>query len=364
VAGIIGAAGNNGDGVAGVNWISPIVPVRVIGKCGGFISDIADGMRWAAGLPVSGVPANAHPARVLNLSLGGVGACSPTYQNAIDAINAAGSIVVVAAGNNGSNLNFNTFQPANCNNVIAVAATDRDGDKAIYSNYGSTVEISAPGGETFTGSPDPAPQNGILSTLNTGVTSPITGTYSYYQGTSMAAPHVAGVLSLMASISPTLNFTQSLQTLQDTARNFPAGSSCNTSICGSGIVDAGAALDAIDSPIVPTETATASATPTASNTPTATATGTPTPSTTPSPTETASATATASSTATMTPTSSNTATSSPSVTTSPTPTETPRPTLGAAPLDQFLYLPIIALQTAGASHTLMRGPFVVHSTVE
>ena len=98
-AGTIGAASNNGVGVAGVNWVSKILPVRVLGKCGGYTSDIADGMRWAAGLAVSGVPTNANPAKVLNLSLGGSGACGATYQDAINAIVAAGTTVVVSAGN-------------------------------------------------------------------------------------------------------------------------------------------------------------------------------------------------------------------------------------------------------------------------
>jgi len=131
VAGTIGAASNNDSGVAGINWVSPLVPVRVVGKCFGFISDIADGMRWAAGLAVSGVPANPHPAKVLNLSLSGPGVCSATYQNAINAVNAVGSIIVVSAGNNGSDLRFNSYQPANCNGVITVAATDRGGDLAL-----------------------------------------------------------------------------------------------------------------------------------------------------------------------------------------------------------------------------------------
>ena len=103
-------------------------------------------MRWAAGLSVPGVPANANPAKVLNLSLGGAGACATTYQNAIDAITAAGTTVVVSAGNNTADASG--FQPASCNGVITVAATNRDGGRAYYSNYGSTVEISAPGGET------------------------------------------------------------------------------------------------------------------------------------------------------------------------------------------------------------------------
>jgi serine protease len=277
VAGTIGAANNNSLGVAGINWVSPIVPIRVLGRCGGFTSDIVDGMRWSAGLTVAGVPANTNPAKILNLSLGGPGACGASYQNAINAINAVGAIVVIAAGN--SNANAANHQPGNCNGVVTVAATDRDGNRTFYSNFGTVVEISAPGGETNTNSPSPAPQNGVLSTLNTGLTTPSTASYAYYQGTSMAAPHIAGVLSLMVSLDPTLNFTQSLQILQSTARAFPAGSSCTSSTCGSGIVDAAAALNAVINPGEPTPTATNTSAPggKATRTPTATRTITPTP---------------------------------------------------------------------------------------
>jgi serine protease len=341
VAGTIGAAGNNGVGVAGLNWVSPVVPVRVLGKCGGFLSDIADGMRWAAGLSVVGVPANIHPAKVLNLSLGGSGACGSTYQNAINAINAAGAIVVVAAGN--SNANALNFRPANCNDVVTVAATDRDGNRAFYSNFGTVVEISAPGGETNTNSPSPAPQNGILSTLNAGLTVPGASNYVYYQGTSMATPHIVGVLSLMVSISPTLNFTQSLQILQTTARSFPSGSNCTTATCGAGIADAAAALNALTNPGQPTATATVTSTPGAatatatttrtsapkrSATPTATRTSTNPPGATNTPTVTATPTWTATPTATRTstntpgatPTRTATATARPKWTRTPTPT--------------------------------------------
>ena len=299
VAGTIGAASNNGVGVAGINWVSPIVPVRVLGRCGGFTSDIVDGMRWAAGLTVSGVPANANPAKIMNLSLGGGGSCSSTYQNAINAINGVGAIIVVSAGN--SNANAANFQPASCNGVVTVGSTDRDGNRAFYSNFGTTVEISAPGGETNTNSPGPAPQNGVLSTLNAGLTTPGSPSYVYYQGTSMAAPHITGVISLIASLNPSFNFTQILQILQSTARSFPPGSNCTTTTCGSGIVDAAAALNAVQNP-PPTSTAGPSPTPSRTNTPgggkstqTPTLTRTPTPTRTPTaiPTNTATATATA-----------------------------------------------------------------------
>ena len=228
--------------MAGVNWASKILPVRVLGKCGGTTSDIADGMRWAAGLAVAGVPANANPAKVLNLSLGGSGACGATYQDAINAIVAAGTTVVVSAGN--SNADASGFRPANCNGVVTVAATNRNGSRAYYSNYGATVEISAPGGETNVSS-----SNGVLSTLNTGTQGPVTDTYTYYQGTSMAAPHVAGVASLILSRNPCVDASAGTTYMQSTVTAFPGGSTCNTSICGSGIVNAGAAVAAVPAPL-------------------------------------------------------------------------------------------------------------------
>jgi serine protease len=236
VAGTIGALSNNATGVAGVNWNAKILPVRVLGKCGGYESDIIEGMRWAAGLAVPDVPPNANPAKVLNLSLGGPGQCSTTAQNAINDITAAGAVVVVAAGNAGVNLNTSPGSPANCNGVITVAANDRSANKATYSNYGSVVKITAPGGGSG---------NGVLSTVNSGTTVPSGDAYASYQGTSMAAPHVAGIASLAVSLSPTLTPPQVLSFIQTTARAFPVGSTCNTSICGSGIIDAAAVATAV-----------------------------------------------------------------------------------------------------------------------
>ncbi|MEO6897480.1 MAG: S8 family peptidase [Caldimonas sp.] len=236
VAGTIGAASNNGAGVTGINWVSKIQPIRVLGRCGGYTSDIVDGMRWAAGIAVPGVSANATPARVENLSFGGGGMCSQTFQGAIDDVVARGTVVVVAAGN--SNADVAGSQPANCNGVIAVAATMRNGGRAGYSNYGATVAIAAPGG---------GGSDGILSTLNTGTTVPAADSYAYFQGTSMATPHVAGVASLMLSVNPALTPADVLARLRASARVFPTGtgSDCNTSICGAGIVNAAAALSSL-----------------------------------------------------------------------------------------------------------------------
>jgi len=239
VAGTIGAASNNNTGVAGLNWVSKVVPVRVLGKCGNYSSDIADGIRWAAGVAVSGTPANPYPAQVLNMSLGGYNptGCSSTYQSAIDAAFTAGAVVIVSSGN--SNDDASLYQPASCNNVVTVGSTNRYGNRAYYSNYGVTVEISAPGGETTVYG------NGVLSTLNTGTQGPVGDTYEYYQGTSMAAPHVSGVASLMYSLNPALTPAQVSSIMRGNVTPFPAGSTCSTSTCGTGIVNAAAALLAV-----------------------------------------------------------------------------------------------------------------------
>ncbi len=236
VAGTIAAASNNGSGVAGVNWGSKLQALRVLGKCGGTDSDILDALRWAAGLSVPGVPNNANPARIINMSLGGGSTgCGAAYQDAITQVLATGAVVVVAAGNGNT---VSNSSPDSCNGVINIAATHRGGGKASYSNFGDKVTLSAPGGEAFSNF-DP---NGILSTYNSGTTTPGADTYGYLQGTSFAAPHVAGIASLMVSANPTLNPAQVRSILQSTARPFPSGSTCNTSLCGTGIVNAAAAV--------------------------------------------------------------------------------------------------------------------------
>lgn len=189
VSGTIAAAGNNGIGVTGVAFNAKIMPVRVLAKCGGTLADIADAITWSSGGVVSGVPTLTTPAKVINMSLGGGGACGATYQNAINGAVARGTTVIVAAGN--SNANAANYQPASCANTVVVAASDREGNRASYSNYGAVVDLAAPGGETATAA------NGVASTLNGGTTVPGTPNYVYYQGTSMAAPHVAGLAALV-----------------------------------------------------------------------------------------------------------------------------------------------------------------------
>ncbi|MBN3787041.1 S8 family peptidase [Burkholderia sp. Ac-20353] len=231
VAGIIGAAANNNIGIAGVSWLGKILPVRVLGKCGGVTSDIADAMRWAAGIAVSGAPANPTPAKIINLSLGGTGTCSQTFQQAIDDVTAKGVTVVVAAGNDG--LSTGLDQPANCRGVISVGATDTTGLRASFSNFGTDVALSAPGVN-------------ILSTSNTGTTVPGTDSYGLAVGTSFATPQVSGVAALMLAVNGNLTPAQIQQKLQGGARTtkLAAGTSCTAMPAGSGILDAAAAVTA------------------------------------------------------------------------------------------------------------------------
>ena len=235
VAGTIAAIANNNEGIAGVAPEAKIVPVRVLGACGGFDSDITDGIIWAAGGSVRGVPANHHPAQVINMSIGSEGTCTTPYRQAIAQANKRGSIVVVAAGNN--NFDASKSSPGNCEDVINVGATDKNGKRSYFSNYGSRVDVSAPGGDRrYWG-------GGILSTLNAGKTAPGKADYAEYQGTSMAAPHVAGIVALMKAVDPKLTYAQAKKVLQSTSQSVE----CDQSACGSGIVNAARAVQQIRS---------------------------------------------------------------------------------------------------------------------
>jgi serine protease len=233
VAGTIAGLTNNSTGVAGIAFNAKILPVRVLGRCGGFTSDIADGIVWASGGSVSGVPANANPARVINMSLGGTGACSTTLQNAINTARGRGTTVIVAAGN--ENRNASNDNPGNCSGVVVVAAVNRSGNHAWYSNFGTIVDVAAPGGDTSN-----VNSNGVLSTLNAGTTTPGADAYAFYQGTSMATPHVVGIAALMLSVNSSLTPDQVESLLKSTTRAFPG----TCSQCGTGIVDAAAAVAA------------------------------------------------------------------------------------------------------------------------
>jgi serine protease len=230
VAGTVAAVGNNAKGVIGVAYSAKVVPVRVLGAGGGITSDIADGLVWAAGGSVPGVPANANPAEVANMSLGGGGGCSATMQAAIDAAVALGTTVVVSAGNDTADAA--QAEPAGCANVVSVGSVTSLSARSSFSNYGSVVDVSAPG-------------SSVMSTINTGTTTPVAEGYANYSGTSMAAPHVAGAVALAQShrvangLPP---YTPQAMETQLKALAYPMVSGC-TGQNGAGIIDARALLD-------------------------------------------------------------------------------------------------------------------------
>jgi subtilase family protein len=240
VAGIIAANSNNGQWLAGIDWAAKILPVRALGKCGGNDSDIIDGVAWAAGLTVPGVPSNPYPAQIINMSLGGPGDCGPGYHSVFGAALAHGvtRAIVAAAGNDASDVAASA--PASCSEVIAVAATTSAGFLADYSNFGSGVTLSAPGGT------DPN-SDGIALLFNDGKTTPGLDAWAEGAGTSLSAPMVSAVASLMVGLAPNLGATQLRAMLASTASSFPGGSDCNALRCGAGIVNAQAAVEAAQS---------------------------------------------------------------------------------------------------------------------
>ena len=279
VSGLIGALTDNGIGMASVGRNVRVLPVRVLGKCGGFDSDIIAGMRWAAGLNVPGV-SELHPnltrARVLNMSLGGDGACTKPYQQAVAEIYAAGAVIVASAGNSAGH---SVSSPANCPGVIGVAGLRHVGSKVGFSDLGPEISLSAPAGDCVNigvGQPCLYP---ILTTSNGGTTVPLAGSSVYTDsfntslGTSFSAPLVAGTVGLMLSAQPALTAAEVLAVLKASARSFPTtgGSNddntpvrqctapqfdannkpidqlqcyCTTTTCGAGMLNAGAAVSA------------------------------------------------------------------------------------------------------------------------
>ena len=238
VAGIIGANTDDAIWTAGIDWAARILPVRVLGKCGGYDSDIVDGIAWAAGLDVPGTPVNPTPAHVINMSLGGAHGCPPIYPLVFDAAFARGvtRAIVVAAGN--ASTDVANDSPASCRGAIAVAASTLAGNLAAYSNFGAGITLSAPGGSF-------AFQFGsIIALSNTGRTTPQDDAIAHIGGTSLAAPMVSATVSLMLAVAPALTAAQVRSILTSTAKPFPAGSDCSTTRCGAGVVNTDGAVRA------------------------------------------------------------------------------------------------------------------------
>ncbi|GLQ95767.1 S8 family peptidase [Dyella mobilis] len=247
VSGTVAELTDNGVGMAGTAYKAKVLPVRVLGHCGGDTSDIADAIVWASGGHVDGVPDNTHPARVINMSLGGGGTCDAVTAAAINSAISRGTTVVVAAGNSGADAA--NFTPSSCPGVITVASNGITEKRAFYSNYGQTVTLSAPGGGIYPNdgsSGTPVNDGFVWSALNDGATTPTTADYGGYAGTSQATPHVAGTVALMLSAAQAAGLTeptpaQIKQMLVDSARPFPVS---EDHPIGAGIVDAAAAVNA------------------------------------------------------------------------------------------------------------------------
>jgi len=236
VAGLIAAETNNSVGIAGVGPNVRVQPVRALSWLGGTDADLAAAITWASGGSVAGVDPNATPADVINMSLGSEipGPCPVAVQTAVDSAVSRGVVLVAAAGN--SNLDAGDIWPANCNGVIAVGATTTGGKRDSYSNYGSTVDLSAPG-DAYT-----------TSKLGSFTPTSSTTRFDYVQGTSFAAPLVAGVAALLKSMDSGLTPTEIEQIMTTSVRSFSAGVCDPNPIktCGSGIVDASLATVALN----------------------------------------------------------------------------------------------------------------------
>lgn len=267
IAGMLFANTNNSDGVAAMNWHGSVLPVRVAAKCGADVDDIVQGMLWTAGLPAClrknaegrcielSAQLAAPRARVVNISFGGTGSCAP-YEEAIDALRARGVVVVAAAGNEWTT----PTRPAKCPGVIGVAALNRDGFKANYSNFGAELAasgIATVGGDDADGAWAALADSGLLTIGNDGDTVPGAPGYFQFFGTSFAAPVVAGAVSLMLSVNPSLSHAQIVDGLRRSARphvtspvagvaacsaSNPGRCLCTTQTCGAGILDVEQAL--------------------------------------------------------------------------------------------------------------------------
>lgn len=238
VAGTVAAATNNGTGVAGVAWNSRIMPIRVLGRFGGTTFDLIQSIRYAAGLSNATGTFPAQAADVINMSLGG-GAFSQSEADAVADARDAGVIVIAAAGNSGSN---RLEYPASYEGVVSVAATNQTNTLTGYSNFGSMVDVAAPGGDAGEDADSDGFPDGVLSTIGSDRDGTVTYGYRRYEGTSMAAPHVAGVAALMKSVYGELTPAQFDQVLREGRITDDLGEEGRDDDFGYGLINANKAV--------------------------------------------------------------------------------------------------------------------------
>ncbi len=242
VAGVIGARTSNHIGIAAANSHVDLLPVRVTGTCGGYVQDLIDGLRWAAGLSVAGAPDNPHPASVINVSLGFTGRCPGPLQQAINEVTQAGAIVVTASTNSAADLDEIPHAPASCGQILTAGASTRAGHLASYSAYGSALDVLAPGGDAA---------DGILTTDNAGDTVAYDGAeYNRHYGTSLAGARLSAAVTMLKATSPALTVGQIRTLIRSTAIPLDQSTGCDFMACGGGLLNTAAALAQLrDSPI-------------------------------------------------------------------------------------------------------------------
>lgn len=271
-SGIIGAVTNNGSGVAGITWNAKILPVRVLGKCGGFNSDVLAGMLWAAGRTVPGVPPNPTPAKILNISLGGQGSCDSASADVTSQLASDGVLIVVSAGNEGGPVD----SPANCPGAMAILGLRHAGTKVGFSSLGPEIALGAPGGNCVNTGVGQECVYSIGTTTNLGMQTPGTNSYTnrfdhINVGTSFSAPIVSGIAGLMLAVNSNLKSTTLIARLKEGATPYPTVSDnpnvpkchmpnglsdvqaeeciCITAVCGAGMANANGAVQAALRPI-------------------------------------------------------------------------------------------------------------------
>ena len=251
VASLIVSLADNTYGIAGAAPLAKVMHLRATGRCGGFLTDVADALKWSVGVHIDGIPDNSAPVQVVNLSISSAPGtvCQPYMQAAVDAAIRRNVPVVVAAGNEGVN---DVGAPANCVGVVAVGGHTRSGDLDVSSNYSPLVTLTAPSGGRCKSQGADCLSGDIIAAGNTGLTTALRPTeVATFFGTSAAAPHVSAAIALIRSLDLTLTPTQITAILKATAKPHAADSYCaaNFGSCGAGMLDASAAVTAAAFPV-------------------------------------------------------------------------------------------------------------------